>query len=72
MGEAKQTDETCNAALAWDNNGFNVLPARDDWQLRFSADGYESRVVAVGFVNPGHAPPGASDAKLAVPLPARH
>jgi hypothetical protein len=28
-----------------------ALPARDDWLLRFTADGYETRVIPVGFVN---------------------
>lgn len=28
-----------------------ALPARDDWHVRFSADGCETRVLPVGFVN---------------------
>jgi hypothetical protein len=28
-----------------------ALPARDDWHVRVSADGYETRVLPVGFVN---------------------
>jgi len=33
-----------------------ALPARDDWHLRFSADGFETRVLPVGFVNDPRAP----------------
>src|SRR5688572_6394227 len=28
-----------------------ALPARDDWHVRFSADGHETRVIPVGFIN---------------------
>lgn len=33
-----------------------ALPARDDWLVRFRADGYETRVIPVGFVNDPHDP----------------
>jgi hypothetical protein len=33
---------------------FQALAGRNDWQIRFSADGYESRVVALGNINDPH------------------
>lgn len=33
-----------------------ALPARDDWHVRFSADGCESRLVPFGYVNDPHPP----------------
>ncbi len=33
-----------------------ALPARDDWHVRFSADGFETRVVPLGFINDPHPP----------------
>lgn len=32
------------------------IPARDDWHLRLSADGFETRVIALGFTNEPHPP----------------
>lgn len=46
---------------------FQALPARDDWHVRFSADGYETRVVPVGYVNDPRAPFDITLAASAVP-----
>ena len=44
-----------------------AVPFRNDWQLRFSADGYETRTVAYGYPDDPHQPYDITMAPLAAP-----
>ncbi|MSU50590.1 MAG: hypothetical protein EXS37_16135 [Opitutus sp.] len=50
---------TFTAAAAGNGSAYSfsqALPARDDWHVRFSATGFESRLLPVGYVNDPHPP----------------